>query len=132
MLAACGQQANAPTSAISAAKSGACQSIASINQSLTSLQQTNQTTTVGDVKATQQKLATALNTVSSKLPVGGGFLVGQAQSANNQLTQSLQGQPDNATISQASPQAQAQIQDLKNKVASVQGKTSLLASTLKC
>ncbi|HEY7833988.1 MAG TPA: hypothetical protein VIG30_10495 [Ktedonobacterales bacterium] len=112
----------------SSAKATICQSLATVNQSLSSLANVGDSTTVGTVKATQAKVATTLNKVVALVPGAVGSILGQVQSANDDLGKQLQGYSDSTTIGNTS----VNVQGIKSKVSAVQGKTTLLSSTLKC
>jgi uncharacterized phage infection (PIP) family protein YhgE len=129
VLCACGQNSAPGNSSLSAkAKSAACQSLATVNQSLTSLANVGDNTTVGTVKAAQQKIASALNKLDTVLPNSNGPVLTQAQAANDQLGQTLQDYPDSATIGDTS----VKLQGVKTKATSVQEKATQLSSSLKC
>ena len=107
--------------------SNLCQRLTTINQSLTQLSNVGEQTTVGEVKAIQQKITNALG-VLTKLPGGGGSALSDLQNANNELTAMTKDKPDSATIGEVSPR----LQDFKDKVAKAQTAATKLSSTLKC
>ncbi len=107
-----------------------CPSLTTINQALTQLATVGEQTTVGDVKAAQQKVTNALTTLSQlPLPSGNGSnALSALQSANDQLTAAIKDLPDTATIAQVS----SGLQDFKSKVTQAQASATRLASALKC
>lgn len=115
--------------AVSTTRSGSslCSHVTTINQALTQLSNIGDKTTVGEVKAIQQKLTTALGLLS-KLPNGGGSALKNVETVNHQLAAAIRDKPDGATLGQTS----AQLQSLKGKVAQAQGGVTKLASLLKC
>ncbi len=122
LLAGCGT-----TTTTTGTASNLCQRLTTINQSLTQLSNVGEKTTVGEVKAAQQKLTTALNALS-RLPGSGGTTLNDLQTANDQLTAAISGQPDSATMGQLS----VKLQDFKGKVTQAQTAATKLSSTLKC
>jgi hypothetical protein len=110
------------------AKSAACNGLATLNQALNSSSNFNASTTVGEVKAAQAKVSSALNAIDALIPAASGELLGQIKSANDQLAAAIQNYPDSTPIGQTS----ANIQDLKTAVGNAQSKTTQLASALKC
>jgi hypothetical protein len=106
----------------------ACSGLAAINATLATLLNANVNTTVGDVKAVQQKVATTLNAVESRVPSSSEGRVGQITSANEQLGAKIAGYPDATPIGQTLDT----VQNLKTNVASAQAKTVLLATAIKC
>lgn len=124
LLAGCGVTTTISSGGVT---SKLCQALASINQPLTQLANVGENTTVGEVKAMQQKLTTALG-VLTKLPGGDGSAVSDIQNANDELTAMIKDKPDNATLGEVSPR----LQDFKTKVAKAQTSVSKLSSTLKC
>ncbi|HEX9414981.1 MAG TPA: hypothetical protein VF916_15870 [Ktedonobacterales bacterium] len=132
MLAACASDFARATSssgtATTTAKTAACNGLATVNQALASLSSINVDTTVGDVHTAQQKVTNALSAIQSRIPSDSGTTLSQIKEANDQLAAKIQGYPDETPIGQTS----AKIQDLKATVASVQSKTTHLASALKC
>ncbi|HKS91000.1 MAG TPA: hypothetical protein VJQ83_03655 [Tepidiformaceae bacterium] len=109
------------------ATSKPCQRIATLDQTLTQLSTVGDNTTVGEVKAIQQKLTTALDAVD-KLPGTDGSALSNLQSANDQLTEAIKDLPDSATVGQVGPRFQA----FKGKVSEAQTAVAKLASTLHC
>lgn len=105
-----------------------CQGLASVEQPLNQLANVGDQTTVGEVKAMQQKLTTALG-VLTKIPgLSDSSAVSSLQQANDQLTAAIQGQPDSATLGQIGPR----LQDFKSTVAQAQSKVNSMKSTFKC
>ena len=105
-----------------------CQGLASVEQPLNQLASVGDQTTVGEVKAIQQKLTTALG-VLGKIPgLSDSSALSSLQQANDELTAAIQGQPDNATMGQVGPK----FQDFKSKVAQAQSKVNSMKSTFKC
>ena len=109
------------------ATSKLCERIITINQTLTQLATVGDNTTVGEVKALQQKLSTALDALD-KLPGAGGPTLSQLQDANDQLEAAIKDLPDDATVGQVGPR----LQDFKGKVSNAQAAASKLASALHC
>lgn len=128
LLVGCG---TAGTSSSGSTSSGAtsklCQGVAKANQALSQLSTAGDNMTVGQVKAIQQKLTTALNALA-KLPAGGGSALSNLKSANDQLTAAIGNLPDSASVSQAGPQ----LQNLKGKAAQAQTAVTRAGSTLHC
>ncbi len=104
-----------------------CQGLAAVEQPLNQLANVGDQTTVGEVKAIQQKLTTAIG-VLSKIPGLDGSTMSDLQQANDELTAAIKDQPDNATMGQVGPK----LQDFKSKVAQAQTKVNSLKSTFKC
>ncbi len=104
-----------------------CQGLASVDQPLNQLANVGDQTTVGEVKAIQQKLATAL-AVLNKIPGLDPSTLSGLQQINDELTAAIKDQPDSATMGQVGPK----LQDFKSKVAQVQTKVNSLKSTFKC
>lgn len=109
------------------ATSKPCQRIATLDQTLTQLSTVGDNTTVGEVKAIQQKLTPALDAVD-KLPGTDGSALSNLQSANDQLTEAIKDLPDSATVGQVGPR----FQEFKGKVSQAQTAVTKLASTLHC
>lgn len=132
MLAACGSPPASTTSpsgtTTAPAKTAVCNGLGRVNQALASLSNVSASSTVGDVKAAQQKVTTALSAIESRLPSGSGPLLDQLKSANDKLTAKLEGYPDSTPIGQTS----VKVQDIKSSVASAQSKTTALISASKC
>ena len=122
LLAGCGT-----TTTTTGTASNLCQRLTTINQSLTQLSNVGEKTTVGEVKAAQQKLTTALNALS-RLPGSGGTTLSDLQAANDQLAAAIKDQPDSATMGQLS----VKLQDFQGKVTQAQTAATKLSSTLKC
>lgn len=118
-----------PTATASAsAEALPCHLVTTINQALSSLSNLTVSTTVGDVKAAQAKVANATKAIQAQHPTDPQGFVSQVSAANDKLTEKLAGYPDQTPISQTSDTAP----DLKTKVADAQGKTDQLAAELKC
>ena len=122
LLAGCGT-----TTTTTGTASNLCQRLTTINESLTQLSNVGEKTTVGEVKAAQQKLTTALNALS-RLPGSGGTTLSDLQAANDQLAAAIKDQPDSATMGQLS----VKLQDFQGKVTQAQTAATKLSSTLKC
>jgi hypothetical protein len=120
--------ARATGSAPGSAKATACQGVTTINQALTSLAALTVNATVGEVKAAQAKVATAVRTIEAQHPADPQGLASQVSAANANLTEKLAGYPDQTPIGQTTDT----VQDLKAKAAEAQGKTAQLAATLQC
>lgn len=105
-----------------------CQGLAAVEQPLNQLANVGDQTTVGEVKAMQQKLTTALN-VLGKIPgLSDSSALSSLQKANDQLTAAIKDQPDSATMGQIGPK----LQDFKSQVAQAQSKLNSMKSTFKC
>ena len=105
-----------------------CQGLASVEQPLNQLANVGDQTTVGEVKALQQKLITALG-VLGKIPgLSDSSALSSLQQANDELTATIKDQPDSATMGQVGPK----LQDFKSKVAQAQSKLNSMKSTFKC
>ncbi len=104
-----------------------CQQIQTINQSLTTLAGIGDKTTVGEVKAAQQKLTKALDALA-KLPVGNGSTLNDLRQANDQLAAEIKDMPDSATIGEMGPR----LQQFKQNVTKAQTATTKLSSLLQC
>lgn len=128
MLAGCSTAGTTPSGTTTAtATSKPCQRIATIDQTLTQLSTVGDNTTVGEVKAIQQKLTTALDALD-KLPGTDGSALSNLQSANDQLTEAIKDLPDSATVGQIGPR----FQEFRGKVSQAQAAVAKLASTLHC
>src|SRR5262249_13217605 len=68
-----------------------------VGQSLTSLSQVGNNTTIGEVTATQQKIATQLNAVAARIPGENGPVLTRLETANNEITAAIANLPDTAT-----------------------------------
>lgn len=124
LLAGCG---TTTTTTGTGTSSNLCQRLTTINESLTQLSNVGEKTTVGEVKAAQQKLTTALNALS-RLPGSASTALSGLQTANDQLAAAIKDQPDSATMGQIS----VKLQDFKGKVTQAQTAATKLSSTLKC
>lgn len=124
LLVGCGS-AGATSSGTSTSK--LCQSVAAVNQALTQLSTAGDNTTVGEVKAIQQKLTPALDALAN-LPNGGGSTLSNLKSANDQLATAIKDLPDSATVGQVGPR----FQDLRSKASQAQAAVTKLSSTLHC
>lgn len=110
------------------AKAVVCDGVTTIDQALASLANANVSTTVGDVRAVQMKVANAVSTIQAQHPTDPQGFVSKVSAANDKLTEKLAGYPDRTPIGQTS----TTIQDLKTRVADAQGKTAQLAANLGC
>ena len=110
------------------AKAVVCNGVTTINQALASLANANVSTTVGDVRAVQMKVANAVSTIQAQHPTDPQGFVSKVSAANDKLTEKLAGYPDRTPIGQTS----TTIQDLKTRVADAQGKAAQLAANLGC
>lgn len=130
VLAGCGSIASPSPSGTSTAgaRATACQTLATVDQHLTTLSQVGENTTIGEVKSIQAKVSTALTGLDRLIPGDMGPKMSDLQTANNQLGASVQGYPDNATIGQTS----TRLQGFKDQVARAQAAETRLASGLKC
>lgn len=131
LLVGCGSTGGGSTSGGSGATTGAssqiCQRLANVNQSLKQVATIGTNTTVGEVKAAQQKLTNALNKLE-QLPGSGDTALKDLQTANDQFAATIAGLPDSATIGQVSSQLQA----FQVRVAKAQTAVTKLTSTLHC
>lgn len=105
----------------------ACQPLGTINQTLTQLAGIGDHTTIGEVKAAQQKLASALNVLAA-LPGSRGSAYNTIKSESDELAAAVKDMPDSATVGQAGPR----LQEFKGKTAQAQAAATKLASTLNC
>lgn len=130
VLAGCGRAASASPSATSTAgaRATACQTLANIDQHLTTLSQVGEQTTVGEVKSLQKKVAASITVVDKLIPGEMGPPMSSLQAANNQLGAAIQDHPDTATIGQTS----GQLQWIKEQVAKAQAASAKLSNGLKC
>ena len=71
---------------------------------------------------------TALNALGKVPGLSDSSALSQLQQANEQLTQAIKDQPDDATMGQVGPK----LQDFKSKVAQAQSKLNSMKSTFKC
>ncbi len=106
----------------------ACQGLAKVNASLTTLAAVGDSTTVGDVKTTQQQVAQQLTTLDTLIPGDAGPALSKMTSANDQLGTKLQGLPESDTLSQAS----VNVQQVHSQVADAQNAAKNLGTTLQC
>jgi hypothetical protein len=107
-----------------------CQPIQSVSQSVTQLSNIGDTTTVGQVRAAQQKLTVALGTLGA-MPAAHGNAYDSLKSMNEQLTaavNAVKDKPDSATVGQVGPQLQA----VKAKAAAAEPATTQLATAFSC
>jgi phage-related protein len=124
LLAGCGESSISPANVTNKI----CQGLASVEQPLNQLANVGDQTTVGEVKALQQKLTTALG-VLGKIPgLSDSSALNSLQQANDELTAAIKDQPDDATMGQVGPK----LQDFKSKVAQAQSKLNSMKSTFKC
>lgn len=130
VLTGCGSTAAASPSGTptAGARTTACQTLAKIDQYLTTLSKVGENTTIGEVKAIQKKIETALIGLDKVIPSDMGPRLSDLQAAVNQLGASIQDYPDNATIGQTS----TKLQGFKDQVARAQAAEKKLASGLKC
>jgi hypothetical protein len=131
LLVGCSSTGGGSTSSGTAASPGAssqlCQRLANVNQVLKQASAIGTNTTVGEVKAYQQKLTDAINKLL-ELPGGGDAALSNLQAANDQLTSAIKDLPDSAPIGQASEQ----LQTFQSRAAKAQTAVTKLASTLHC
>jgi hypothetical protein len=126
---------SAPDSALNSTTAGtptaparkACQPLGTVNQTLTQLAGIGDNTTIGEVKAAQQKLDSALTALAA-LPGSRGSAYDTIKSASDQLAAAVNDMPDRATVGQAGPR----LQDFKGKAAQAQAAATKLASLLNC
>ncbi len=110
------------------AQSALCSGVTNINQALVSLSSVNASMTVGDVRAAQVKVNSAVDAIHSRVPTADGTLLSQITTANAQLTAKLAGYTDSTPIGHTSDT----VQDVKTKVSDTQAKTTQLADKLNC
>ncbi len=129
-LAGCGSTSSPSPSATSTAgaRANVCQRLTTINQSLITLSNIGENTTVGEVKSLQAKISTALTGIDKLIPGDMGPTLSNLQSANYQLSEAIEDYPDNATIGQTS----TRLEGFKGHVAKAQAATAKLTSGLKC
>ncbi len=127
-LVGCGSTSSPSSTLPGNAKATVCQGLATINQSLTSLSNIGENTTVGQVKPVQMKISTVLTGIDKLIPSGLGSTLSDLQSANNQLGAAIQSYPDTATLGQTS----IRLQGFKDQIAKAQSAQTKLASGLKC
>ena len=131
LLTGCSATASASGSAAVASPTGPagkiCQPLGTVSQTLTQLASIGDDTTIGEVKAAQQKLANALKALAA-LPGSRGSAYDSIKSMSDQLAAAVKSQPDSATVGQAGPK----LQGLKAKMAQVQAAATTLASSLNC
>lgn len=131
LLVGCSSIGGGSTSSGTAESTGAasqfCQRLANVNQALKQAATIGTNTTVGEVKAAQQKLTNALNKLE-ELPGSGDSALKDLQSANDQLAATIAGLPDSAQVGQVSSQLQA----FQSRVAKAQTAVTRLTSTLHC
>ncbi|HEY7975012.1 MAG TPA: hypothetical protein VIG77_11145 [Ktedonobacterales bacterium] len=127
-LVACGSTSSSGSPPSGSAKTTVCNGLTRVNQALDSLSNVNSSTTVGEVKAAQQKVTSALSAIESQIPAASRPLLDQLKSANDKLTAKLEGYPDNTPIGQTS----VKVQDIKASVATAHSKTNSLISVLQC
>lgn len=104
-----------------------CQRMQPINQALAQLAGVGDNTTVGDIKAAQQKLTTALNALSL-IPASEGSALTDLKAANDQLAAEIKDLPDSATVGEVGPR----LQNFKANVTKAQTAATKLTSLLKC
>ncbi len=105
-----------------------CQGLASVEQPLNQLANVGDQTTVGEVKALQQKVTNALSVLTKVPGLSDSSALSDLQQANDQLAAAIKDQPDSATMGQVGPK----LQDFKSKVAQAQSKLNSMKSTFKC
>ena len=131
LLTGCGATASASNSTAIASPTGPaakiCQPLGAVQQTLTQLSSIGDNTTVGEVKAAQQKLASALNALAA-IPGSRGSAYDSIKSASDQLAAAVKKQPDTATVGQVGPR----LQGFKDKMAQAQAAATKFASTLNC
>lgn len=131
-MASCGTAStSAPPTVSPSNATKACQAVTSIGTSLDKLSNVGENTTVGEVKTIQQQIAvklTPLSNLVARIPGASGQAVDNLTTANNQLGETLQGMPDNATLGESAPR----LQEFKGKVTQAQSAQTKLSSALKC
>lgn len=127
LLAGCATGGTTSPGSATSAKATLCQRVVEINQTLAQLATIGDNTTIGEVKALQQKLSKALDTLD-KVPVGSGNALSDLQAANDQLAAAIKDLPDSATVGEVGPR----LQDFQGKVSRAQAAATKLSSTLHC
>ncbi|MFI0432541.1 MAG: hypothetical protein ACH36H_05320 [Candidatus Nanopelagicales bacterium] len=115
--------AAAASSAVAQATSGVCQALSGVKADVQA--QSNDQATVGQVKAAAQKSITSLNQAKADAGAVKGAVISAMVSAEQTLIDQLQGLPDDQTVAQASPKAQA-------AVTAVQGAYTTVTTTFNC
>src|SRR5690348_16744840 len=124
LLAGCG----APSISTAGVTDKVCQGLATVAPPRNQLAGVGDQTTVGEVKAVQQKRTTALGVRGKSPGLSDSSALSSIQQANDELTAAIQGQPDSATMGEVGPK----FQDFKSKVAQAQSKVNSAKSTFKC
>ncbi len=115
--------AAAASSAVAQATSGVCQALNGVKADVQA--QSSDQATVGQVKAAAQKSMTTLNQAKADAGAIKGAVIAAMIAAEQALLDQLQGLPDNQTLAQASPKAQA-------AVSAVQGAYTTVTTTFNC
>lgn len=131
LLTGCSAPTSASNSNVPASLAGAaskiCQPLETVNQALTQLSNIGENTTIGEIKAAQQKLAGALNALAT-VPGIQGSAYDSIKSMSDQLAAAVKNQPDSATVGQVGPLLGA----FKSSMAQAHAAVAKLASTLNC
>ncbi len=109
---AASQAASAASSAVAEVTGGACESLTSLQGSIS--EQTDPAATVGDVRAAVAQAQAQLDQVAAEAGPVQGALVTALQGAEGSLLDSLEGQPDDTPISEASPAVASAVQTVKS------------------
>lgn len=106
----------------------ACTGLDTVDSALSSLAKVGDQTTIGEVKAIQQGLSTALTALDRVTPATTSSALTDLKTASDQLSQSLAGLPDGDTLGQHGPQ----LQQFKAQVAKAQSAESQMSAKLNC
>lgn len=108
----------------------ACQALAKINSSLTTLSKSGGNITVGEVKKVQAQISLALDVVSKIVPSNANVsaTIDKLTTANDNIGKAVEGLPDSDTLGQHSDR----LQQFKAQIADAQASVSQLATKLNC
>lgn len=108
----------------------ACQALAKIDSSLTTLSKSGGNITIGQVKSVQAQISLALNVISRVVSSNSNVsaTIGKLTAANDKIGAAVEGLPDGDTLGQHSDR----LQQFKAGVASAQTSVSQLATKLNC
>lgn len=108
----------------------ACQALAKISSSLTTLSKSGGNITIGQVKSIQAQISLALNVVGRVVSSNANLSasIDKLKAANDQIGTAVEGLPDGDTLGQHSDR----LQQFKEGVASAQTSVTQLATKLNC
>jgi hypothetical protein len=109
-------------------KAQACVHLATIHTTLAPLKEQAQNITVGQVKAAQEKIATAAQQLVAQIPSDDAPTLDNLKTANTNLTNALNGHPDTATVGEIAA-AQPGYEDAVTKAQTAQAN---LSTKLEC